>query len=77
MKKGKRILAVIGIILLVGLYVTTLVCAIVGTENTMNILMASIYATIVIPAIIWIYEMIYRHAKRNHDENNVTAEEEE
>ena len=36
MKKGKQILAIIGIILLVVLYLSTLVCAITDNTGTMK-----------------------------------------
>ncbi|MCR5545047.1 MAG: hypothetical protein K6F30_01020 [Lachnospiraceae bacterium] len=54
MKKAKQFLAIIGILLLVGLYVLTFVLAIIDDPNTMKLLSASIVATIVIPAGIWI-----------------------
>ena len=60
MKKAKRILAIVGIIVLVGLYLTTLACAIFAKENVMNLLMASVYATVVIPVLIWAYSLIYK-----------------
>ena len=57
MKKGKQILAIIGIILLVVLYLSTLVCAITGT---MKMFKASIFATFVIPVLIWAYTFLYK-----------------
>lgn len=72
MKKVKQILAIIGIILLVGLYLSTLFCALSSSDNFMNLLMASIYATVVIPILIWAYTLIYRLIKKkdNSDESN-------
>lgn len=60
MKKAKQILALLGVIILVGLYVSTLVCALSSSENFMNMLMASIYATVIIPVLLWAYTLIYR-----------------
>lgn len=65
MKKVKQILAIIGVILLVGLYLSTLILAIFGNSNTMNLFIASIVATVIIPVLIWAYSMIYRLLK-NH-----------
>ena len=65
MKKGKRILAMAGVIILIGLYVSTLVCAIMGSENTMNLLMSSVYATVVLPVLIWAYQFIYKLIKKS------------
>ena len=48
MKKVKQILAIIGVIILVGLYVSTIVCAVSASENFMNMLMTSIYASVIL-----------------------------
>ena len=55
MKKVKRILAAAGAILLLLLYASTLVCALSSSENFMNLLMVSIYATVIIPVLLWAY----------------------
>lgn len=68
MKKAKQILAIIGVILLVGLYVSTLVCALFGGDNFMDLLMASVYATFVIPVLIWVYTFFYKLIKKDDSE---------
>ena len=65
MQKVKRILALLGVILLIGLYLSTLVCALSSNENFSSLLSASIYATVIIPVLIWTYTFIYRLLK-NH-----------
>lgn len=72
MKKVKQILAIIGIILLVGLYLSTLFCALSSSDNFMNLLMASIYATVVIPVLIWAYTFIYRLIKKKDDDSDAS-----
>lgn len=67
MKKFKRVLALIGVVILVGLYLSTLFCAIFATENMMNMLMASIYASVIIPLLIWIYSFICSKFKKDED----------
>ena len=67
MKKTRQILAIIGIILLVGMYVSTIVCALSANENFMSMLMASIYASFVIPVLIWAYTFIYKLIKKDDD----------
>ena len=42
MKKIKRILAILGAIILAGLYISTIVCALSSNENYMDMLMASV-----------------------------------
>lgn len=70
MKNTKRILAIIGVILLVCLYLSTLFCALFAKENLMSLLMASIYATFIIPVLIWAYMFIYRLMKKDHTDDN-------
>lgn len=66
MQKIKRVLAMLGVILLVLLYLSTLVFALLGKEF-MNWLMASLAATIMIPVLIWTYGFIYRLIKGEKD----------
>lgn len=65
MKKIKQILALIGVVILIGLYIATIVCALSSSENFMNMLMASIYATVVIPVLIWAYSFVYKLIKEH------------
>ncbi len=69
MKKIKRLLAIIGAILLIALYIITLICAITDSSNTMQMFSASVFATFVIPVLIWAYSFIYRILK-NHDDSS-------
>ena len=69
MKKFRQILAILGIILLAGMYIATIVCALSASENFMNMLMASIYATIVIPVLIWAITFIYKLTKKEDKED--------
>lgn len=65
MKKVKQILAIIGIILLVLLYLSTLVCAIIDHTETMRLFQASVMATVIIPVLLWAYSFIYKLIKKN------------
>lgn len=53
MQKAKRIFALIGVILLVGMYVVTLVLGLMASPATQNMLMASIACTVIIPCLIY------------------------
>ena len=66
MKKLKQITALIGVIALVALYVSTLVLALIGSDTAMRLLKAAIYATIVLPVLLWAYSFIYRLIKQNY-----------
>ena len=51
MKKSKRIMALIGAILLVLLYVSTLIFAFIDSVVSQKLLMAAIAATILLPVL--------------------------
>lgn len=63
MKKFQRILALLGVILLLAMYGSTLVFALSGSPDTRGWLMASLYCTIVVPVFLYGYQLIYRHLK--------------
>lgn len=69
MKKLKQITALIGVIALVGLYVSTLVLALIDSVEAINLLKVAVYATIVLPVLLWAYSFIYRllKGKQNDD----------
>ena len=56
---SKQIVAIIGIILLVLLYVVALLAAIFGNPASNHIFFAALYGTIVIPIMIWVYTWLY------------------
>ncbi|GHU44526.1 hypothetical protein FACS1894111_11920 [Clostridia bacterium] len=62
MKNTKRILALIGVALLILLYLSTLVFALLGKEF-LNCLMAAVATTILLPVLIWVYGLVYRLLK--------------
>lgn len=65
MKKFKRIMALILAVFLFSLYGLTFVVSITGGPNQSNLLMACIYSTVVIPILLWTYNLIYRILKRD------------
>lgn len=56
----KRVLAVIGIIILAGLYISTLLFAIFDNPDTYIMFRASVAATIAVPVLLYAYIIIYR-----------------
>lgn len=69
MKKTKRILASIGIILLVALYGSTLIFAFIDNSKTMSFFKASIAATIFVPVLLYAYTLFYK-LFNNKDHND-------
>lgn len=66
MKKIKQVLAIIGILLLISLYVITFVLALTDDPNTMTAFRASLYCTFLVPVLIWVYTFIYKLLKNNY-----------
>lgn len=60
MNKVKRILALIGAILLVCMYAATLLLAVFGNENTQGWLMASLVMTVIIPVLLYAMRLFAR-----------------
>ena len=58
-QKGKRIAALICVILLVLLYVATLVVSLLDFEGSDQLFASCIVATIVLPILLWVYIWLY------------------
>lgn len=65
MKNLKRISALLGIILLAGLYLTSLVLALTSNAHTFEFFVASIAATVIIPILLWIYTSMYKYLTKH------------
>lgn len=65
MKKTKRILAIIGVALLVALYGSTLVFAIFDHTKSLGFLKASIACTILLPVLLYAYTLIHKLINKN------------
>lgn len=65
MEKLKRFFALLLIILLLAMYLSTLIFAIIDNPATMNLLKTSIAATIIIPVFLWVIKMFDGINKRN------------
>lgn len=69
--KLKRVFAIIAVILLVGLYGSTLVFALSDSPNAAYLFKASIFCTVIIPVMLYGYMIIYRifDRKSNSDQH--------
>ena len=63
-RKLKRILALLGAVLLAGMYLITIVLAFMDHTATRDWLMASVICTIVSPCFLYAYILIYRYLKK-------------
>ena len=62
MKNIKQVFAILLIILLIALYVSTLIFAITDNPHRMHMFAVSIAATIILPVLLYVYTMICRVA---------------
>ena len=58
--KLKRILALLGVVILAGLYICTLIFSMMSGELAMGLFRASIFCTVAIPIMLYIYMMVYK-----------------
>ena len=66
--KIRRIAALAGVILLVGIYVVAFIAGIGKWENAHAVFMTAVWLSIAVPAVIYIMLVLYRIAqKRNRD----------
>ncbi len=66
MKKIRRCLAIIGALLLAGMYAVSIVLALTDDPGAMNAFRASLYCTVIVPVLIWAYTFIYRLLKNHY-----------
>lgn len=70
MKKVKQLLAILGVIFLLGLYALTFIFAITDNTDTMVMFKASVFATFVIPVLMWTYSFIYKLIHNHSNDSN-------
>ena len=73
-KKIVRVFALLGAILLAGMYLVVLYLGLTANPNTQNVLMAAIGCTIVIPVLLYAMMLIARvlDNRQNPDEQSET-----
>ncbi len=68
MKKTKQIAAAAGVILLAGLYVLTLIFALIDSPWALKCFKVSVGMTILIPVLLWIYLTMFRYIRQRREE---------
>ena len=68
MKKVKQILAILGIVLILGLNVLLVVGAGSASEDNTTIFNAAIVSVILVPVLLWIYLYIFKLIKKNNED---------
>ncbi|MFG6395369.1 MAG: hypothetical protein K1W24_14505 [Lachnospiraceae bacterium] len=67
MAKLKKIFAIAGVILLIGMYLLTFMSAMFATPNTHSLFLGSLAATIIVPVFLYTYTLIYKVVYKNRE----------
>lgn len=65
MKKMKQVGAIIGVVFLLSLYLITFIGALTASKYSAALFNASLYSTVVIPVMIYLYIFVYRMLKKD------------
>lgn len=76
-KTVKRMAALLGVVLLVGLYVLTLISGILARPESGGLFRACIYCSITVPCILYGFELIYRVLRRGEEQKQDDSEQRE
>ena len=74
MKKMKQILAILGIVLILGLNVLLVFAAGTASEDGMGMFGGAVVAVVMIPILLWIYLYIYKMIKKRRDDEALEEE---
>lgn len=75
MQKLKRILALAGAVLLIGMYLITLILGLTASPATQDMLMAAIVCTVVIPCLLYAFMLVARVLdNRGHSDSQSKAD---
>ncbi len=66
---AKRIISIVAIVILVGMYIATLVSAALATPNSKSMFMGCLVLTVVVPIILWVFMALYKRAHANDDKD--------
>lgn len=63
--KAHQIIALLGVVVLVGMYIVTLILGIINHNKATNLFKLSVFATFIIPIIIYVFLMFYKLSHKN------------
>lgn len=75
MRKLQRILAIAGVVLLVGMYAATLIFALSGSPESDGWFKASIVCTIIVPVFLYANMLVYKVLKNRGDTKQMPKED--
>lgn len=69
-KKTKRAFALTGVALLAGLYLATLIFALIDSKWAYDMFRVCVVLTIVVPVLLYVYQMVYRLQKKDREDTD-------
>jgi len=74
MKKTKQLLAILGIVLILGLNIFVVFAAGTASEDGMGLFGGAVVAMVMIPILLWIYLYIFKLIKKREEEKEIDEE---
>lgn len=68
--KWKRPLAMAGVVLILAMYVIAIISAFSKSPSANNWLMAALFSTVIIPVILYSFQLVYRLLKPEENDRN-------
>ena len=68
MKKAKQILAILGIVLIVGVNILLVFAAGTASENNMGTFNAAIVTIVLVPVLLWLYLFFLKVTKKRRED---------
>lgn len=69
MKNIKRILSILVVLILAGMYLATFIFAMIDSPDAFECLKISVGLTIIVPVLLWIYLSMFRFIKKRRQAN--------
>lgn len=67
MKNFKKVICIIGVIILIALYLLSLISAIFYKEGFHQIFMAAVYSTFIVPVLMYAILLMHKLLKKSED----------
>lgn len=74
MKNIKQILAILGIVLILGVNLLLVFAAGTASEDNMGMFNAAIVTVILVPVLLWIYLYVYKLIKKRNEDKEIEDE---
>ena len=75
MKKAKQILAILGIVLLLGVNILLVFAAGTASEDHMGTFNAAIVTVVLVPVLLWVYLFFFKLMKKRREDAEMQEED--